>query len=167
MGSAGPTPQAERSQARPRTGRLGPASRPIPSPRTREQRSSARFGGEDRTVHPQGREKRAVGVRPGVLQTDGAGAETPGTAGSRASRGPEGSWGALGLEVGRRGCPCHISGPRLLPATNTTKTAPLLLADAMAAGMAPWNHSVAALRPRRSLGVLSPRSGVGPALSVA
>lgn len=47
------------------------------------------------------------------------------------------------------------------PATNTTKTAPLRLADAMAAGMAPWNHSIAPRRPRRSLGV-SPRSQLAP-----
>ena len=46
---------------------------------------------------PQGgREKRWVGVRPGVLQTDGAGAETPGT-GSRASWGPEERLGAPGF----------------------------------------------------------------------
>lgn len=52
----------------------------------------------------------------------------------------------------------YLGAPLPSPATNTTKTAPLFLADAMAAGMAPWNHSIASLRPRRSFGVLPPRS---------
>ncbi|XP_077717657.1 uncharacterized protein LOC144291764 [Canis aureus] len=34
----------------------------------------------------------------------------------------------------------------------------------MAAGMAPWNHNIALLGPRRSLRVSSPRSRSGPAL---
>lgn len=64
-------------------------------------------------------------------------------------------------------CPAPFRRPPPSPATNTTKTAPLLLAEAMAAGMAPWNHSISPLRPPCSLGVLSSRPGAGPALPFA
>lgn len=138
------------------------STRPL-APHWGDGRARRVWGARPGPCLPQGgREKRAVGVRPGVLQKAGAGAETPGT-GSRASWGPEERLGAPGIG----GRPEGVSVPHLgpsppSPATNTTKTAPLLLADAMAAGMAPWNHSIAALGPRRSLGVLSPRSRSWP-----
>ena len=110
-----------------------------------------------------GREKRAVGARPGALQTDGGGAETPGRRAARASWRPEERLGAPGVRSRPEGVPRPRLGPSPpSPATNTTKTAPLLLADAMAAGMAPWNHSIAALGHRHWLAVLSPRSRSWP-----
>lgn len=142
---------------------LEPA-RPVPSPRTGERAGFRAFWGQgrDRASCRGGREKPAVGVRPSVLQTDGASAETPGT-GSRASRLPEERLGAPGVGGRPEGVsPLHLGPSPPSPATNTTKTAPLLLADAMAAGMAPWNHSIAPHGPRRSLGVLSPRSRSWP-----
>lgn len=136
--------------------RLGPSGRgPVPCQSCR--RGSESCGGEAGTEPPAGvlEEAGAGGLaRPGMPQTVGGSAGKPGTA-AWACRSSEEK---LELEVGRRSVRPQLGPPPPSPATNTTKTAPLLLADAMAAGMAPWNHNIALLWPRRSLGVLLPRS---------
>ena len=115
-----PTPQAARSQARPRAGRLGPA-RPVPSPRTVTAGLGAVWGrGRDRASRRVAGKSDGWGSGQVYSKRTGQALRRQGLA-----AGPLGArrkgWGPLGLEVGRRGCPCHISGPRLLhlPRTQT------------------------------------------------
>lgn len=114
-----------------------------------------------------GREKPAVGVRPSVLQTDGEALRRQGLA-----AGPLGArrkgWGPLGLEVGRRGCPCYISGPRLLHLPRTPRR---LRRSSWPTRWRPeWRPGTTASLPsgRGARSVCCRRGpGVGPALSVA
>lgn len=163
-----PTPQAARSQARPRAGRLGPAL-PVPSPRTGETAGLGAFGGRGRD--------RASRKGAGKSERWGSGqvySKRPGQALRRQglAAGPLGArrkgWGPLGLEVGRRGCPCHISGPRLLHLPRTPRRP---RHSSWPTRWRPeWRPGTTASLPsgRGARSVYCRRGpGVGPALSVA